>query len=37
MNTDLLMRTNLNNQQDDNPDRPKTQKEIMMEVSTSYA
>lgn len=30
------MRTNLNNQQDDNPDRPKTQKEIMMEVSISY-
>lgn len=36
MNTDLLMRTNLNDQQDDNPDRPKTQKEIMMEVSASW-
>ena len=33
LNTELLMRNNLSNsKEDENPDRPKTQKEIMMEV-----
>ena len=31
MSTDMLIRTDLASNQD-NPDRPKTQKEIMMEV-----
>lgn len=37
MSTDMLMRTNLPKQEESNPDRPKTQKEIMMEVNDEFS